>query len=203
MVGQAQMTQLAERLGGAEFAVSLEADVIATLRETGFDDLVVAAEQEGDRIAELIDRIYTDDEFRALVEEDPSGRLSEWGIPELAIEPLLALAGAPDEVLERATADVEAHLSMRKPATLAAAVALLGTLAFAQEASATVKPAQVKPAVTAQVKQAVLPQTGRSVVRPAFERAIANSQARAAVISWKGLHTQQATQLGLASLLGK
>jgi hypothetical protein len=203
MVGHAQMTQLAERLGGAEFATSLEADALGTLHESGFDDLVAAAEEESEKIAELVDRIYTDDDFRALLEEDPSGRLSEWGIPELAIEPLLWLAGAPDEVLERATADVEAHLSTRKPATLAAAVALLGTLAFAQEASATMKPGQVKPAVTAQVKQAALPQTGREVVKPAFQRAIANSQARAALVSWKGLHTQQATQLGVASLLGK
>jgi hypothetical protein len=200
---QAQMTQLAERLGGAEFAMSLEADALGTLRESGFEDLVLAAEEESERIAELIDRIYTDDEFRALVEEDPSGRLSEWGIPELAIEPLLSLAGAPDEVLERATADVEAHLSIRKPATLAAAVALLGTLAFAQEASASLKPAQVKPAVSAQVKQEVLPQVGRAVVKPAFQRAVANSQARSALVTWKGLNVQRATQLGIASLVGQ
>jgi hypothetical protein len=206
MTGHAQVSQLAERLGGAEFAMSLESDVLGTLREAGLDELVVAAEVESDRIAELVDRIYTDDEFRTLLEEDPSGRLSEWGVPELAFEPLLLLVGAPDEVVDRATADVEAHLSARKPATFAAAVAVLGTLAFAQEASATTKPsttAQVQPAAMAQVSQAVAPQVGRAVTKPAFHRAIASSHARAALVSWKGLKVQQSVQLDVASLLRK
>ena len=76
------------------------------------------------------------------MEENPTGELGSFGIPEEAIAPVLVLAGAPDDVIERASADVEAHLVGRKQATIAAIAAMLGTLAFAQQASA----AQPRPA---------------------------------------------------------
>ena len=47
-------------------------------------------------------------------------------------------------MIERAAADVEAHISARKPATIAAVAAVLGTFAFAQQASASVQPAKAQ-----------------------------------------------------------
>jgi hypothetical protein len=148
---------LLERLDAdGELAGALELDTLTTLREMGFDDLIETAEQERDRIGELVDRIYRDDAFRQAVEQDPLAELGEWGIPEMAIAPVLVLAGAPDDVVEQATADVEAHLLGKKPATLAAMGAILGTLAFAQQATAAQPQAtmQTKPAATAQVTPA-------------------------------------------------
>ena len=40
----------------------------------------------------------------------PIAELIGWGLPEAAIEPFLAIVGAPDNVIERAAADVEAHV---------------------------------------------------------------------------------------------
>ena len=64
-----------------------------------------------------------------------------WGIPEAAVSPLLLVAGAPDEVLDRATADVEAHISARKPTTTTALAAVVATFASVQQASAAGNPA--------------------------------------------------------------
>ncbi len=67
----------------------------------------------------------------------------------------------------RVTADVEAHLSVRKPATVAAVTAVLGSLAFAQQASAASQPAataQVSPAATAQVSLATTVQVSQPAV---------------------------------------
>ena len=131
-----------ERLyGDKSFATALEHDPFTTLRNEGFPDLATAAERDRDRIGELVDRLYADDEFRGRVEQDPIAELIGWGLPEAAIGPFLAVAGAPDDVIERAAADVEAHISARKPATVAAVAAVLGTFAFAQQASASVQPA--------------------------------------------------------------
>ena len=138
-----------ERLyGDKSFATALEQDPFTTLRNEGFSDLATAAEQDRDRIGELVDRIYADDEFRQKVEQDPIAELIGWGLPEAAIQPFLAVAGAPDDVIERAAADVEAHISARKPATVAAVAAVLGTFAFAQQASASVQPAKAQAQVS-------------------------------------------------------
>ena len=48
-----------ERLyGDKSFATALEQDPFTTLRNEGFSDLATAAEQDRDRIGELVDRIY-------------------------------------------------------------------------------------------------------------------------------------------------
>jgi hypothetical protein len=209
MAGQEQIAELVGRLDrDGEFASALDTDSITTLRAEGFDDLAGAAERERDRVAELVDRIYRDDEFRRLVEEDPTGRLNDSGIPTLAIEPLLLMAGAPDEVLERATADVEAHLSARKPATVAAVAAVLGTFAFAQQASAASQPAtsaQVsQPALSAQVSQPALSaQVSQPAVTAQVSRALVTAQiSPAARAQWHGIQLQPANaQARLLSLL--
>jgi hypothetical protein len=157
---------LLERLDAdGEVAGALELDAVTTLRDLGFDDLVATAEQERDRIGELVDRIYRDASFREAVEQDPLGELGGWGVPEIAIAPVLVLAGAPDDVVERATSDVEAHLLGKKPATVAAMGAILGTLAFAQQATAAQPQAtmQTNPAATAQVTAQVTPATTAQV----------------------------------------
>ncbi len=191
MTGQEQVNQLVERLDkDTDFAKALEVDPFTTLRSAGFDDLAVAAEQERDRIAELVDRIYRDDEFRQAVEQDPMKELSGWGVPEVALEPVLLMAGAPDEVVERATTDVEAHLSVRKPATVAAVAAVLGTLAFAQQASAASQPAataQVSPAATAQVSPAATAQVSPAVTVQVSKPAVAK---------WQGVQAQRVTWQG-------
>ena len=168
MTSQERINELVDRLDwDSEFATALEADPLTTLRSTGFDDLAVATEHERDRIAELVDRIYRDDEFRQAVEHDPMSALGDWGIPEAAFEPVLVMAGAPDEVVERAAADVEAHLAGKKQLTVAAMAAVLGTLAFASQASAASQPAataQVSPAATAQVSPAATAKVSKPVV---------------------------------------
>ena len=222
MPNQESINALLERLDAdVELAAGLEIDPSTALRELGFEDLVATVEQERDRIGELVDRIYRDDSFRSAVEEDPIAELIGWGVPELAIGPVLVLAGAPDEVIERATADVEAHLLGRKPATVAALAATLGALAFAQQASATAQPAtagvqaapaakallapaaqaQLSPAAQVQVSPAAKTQlnpAARTQLNPAAKAQIS----KAAQASWQGVRPDRLkTQARLASLL--
>ena len=169
---------LAERLEeDTPFTAAFDDDPLTTLRDGGFAELAEAAEEDRDRIGELIDRIYRDEEFRARVEDDPMAELIGWGVPEAAVGPLLLVAGAPDEVLDRATADVEAHLSARKPATVETIAAVVGTFAFAQQASAAGNPAQQRPQARVQVS-------------------------RSAQATWHGIQPQRVKALGgLSSLL--
>ena len=202
-----------ERLGkDRPFATAFEHDPFTTLRNEGFSDLASAALQDRDRIGELVDRIYADDAFRERVEQDPLAELIGWGIPELAVRPLLLVAGAPAEVLERATADVEAHMSARKPATVAAVAALLGTFAFAQQASASVQPANSQAQISQVAKAgAQLSQPARAGVQisqPARAQtqiskpALAKTHISNAQATWHGLQPQRASALGgLTSLL--
>ena len=56
-------TALAERLDeDARFTAAFEDDPLTTLRDGGFAELAEAVEQDRDRIGELIDRIYRDEE---------------------------------------------------------------------------------------------------------------------------------------------
>ncbi len=173
------VSALSERLyGDKSFASVVERDAFATLRAEGFADLATAAERDRDRIGGLVDRIYSDAEFRGRIEQDPIAELIGWGLPEAAIGPLLAVAGAPDAVLDRATADVEAHISAGQPTTVAAVAAVLGTLAFAQQAAASVQPAKSE----AQVGQVA-------------------TDAGNAQMTWHGVQPQRAKTLGLPLLL--
>jgi hypothetical protein len=171
MAGQLLIEDLVGRLDSdTEFATALETDAFAALEDAGFEDWARAIEQERDRVSGLVDRIYEDERFRRDVETDPTGTLSEWGLPEDAVEPLLALVGAPDDVIERATADVEAHLG-KKPATVAALTAMLGALAFAQQGGAATQPvakAHAKPGAKAQITHVA---TAAEVSRPGAQAA--------------------------------
>ena len=204
---------LSERLyGDRPFATAFERDPFTTLRNEGFSDLATAAERDRVRIGELVDRIYADDDFREKVEQDPLAELIGWGLPEVAVGPLLLIAGAPADVIERATADVEAHMSARKPATVAAVAALLGTFAFAQQASASVQPAQSQAQISQVAKAgAQISQPARATVqisRTALAKAQISQPAQAkaqvanAAAKWHGIQSQQAKALGgLTSLL--
>ena len=195
------VTALVERLEeDARFTSAFDEDALAALRNEGFAAFATAAKQDRDRIGELVDRIYRDDEFRAKVEQDPLAELIGSGLPEEAVGPLLLVAGAPDEVIERVTADVEAHISARKPATVAAVAAVIGTFAFAQQASAASHPAastvqataQLAPQATAQVSPQVTAQ-----VRPQAKVQVR----RSAQATWHGIQPQRAKALGGLSLL--
>lgn len=208
------LSAFSERLyGDKSFATALDDDPLTTLRSEGFADLATTGEERRDRVGELVDRIYADDALRERIERDPIAELIGWGLPEVAIGPFLAVAGAPDDVIERATADVEAHMSARKPATVAAVAALLGTFAFAQQASASVQPARAQTQVS-QVAQArvQLSQPARATVQisqPARAKAQISKPARSsadvsrtAQAKWHGLQPQRANALGgLTSLL--
>lgn len=192
MTGQAQVTQLADRIErDIEFASALELDTLTTLRGAGLDELESATAEERDDVADLVDRIYRDEVFRKSVERDPRTVLDDWGIPEAAIESVLIVAGAPEEVVERASADVEAHLSVRKPLTLGAMAAVLGALAFAQEANAGNAPQT--------------PTQGTSkaaVVAPGVvSAALANEQATHAALKWQGVSAKRLSAQHLTSLL--
>jgi hypothetical protein len=214
MANQERFYALAERLDeDGALAAAFELDAFTTLRDMGFDDLAETVEQERDRIGELVDRIYRDEEFRRSVEEDPTGELASWGIPEVAIGTVLVLAGAPEDVVDRATADVEAHLLGRKPATIAAMAAMIGTLAFAQQASASTQPAQaslqIAPAAQAQVSPATLAQVtpaAQAQVSPASKVQVAPAAkaqvSKAAQARWQGVQPNRLkAQARLASLL--
>jgi hypothetical protein len=177
----------------------LENDPFIALRDGGFDDLTTAVEQERDRIAGLVDRIYADEAFRLAVERDPAYELGEWGVPEAAMEAVLIVAGAPEEVIDRAAADFEAHLFGKKPASIAAVAAVLGTLAFAQQATASNQPelsTQVaQPALTAEIVQPALTTQVRSAV-------VGNQARRAIHGAWRGAAVKPAvSQNRLLSLL--
>ena len=95
------VTTLDDRLDGdTSFATAFEDDPLTTLRNEGFADLATAAVRDRDRIGELVDRIYRDDAFREKVEQDPIAELIGWGLPEIAIGPLLTPAyAAPRAVM--------------------------------------------------------------------------------------------------------
>jgi len=122
---------------------------------------------------------------------------------------VLLIAGAPAELVERASPDVEAHLSGR---SVVAVAAVLGTLAFAQQASASVQPARASAQATAQVTAQVSPQLtaqasaqSRVQVAPQFKaqvkpaaRAQVSQQART---QWLGIQPQLA-RAQFASFMG-
>jgi hypothetical protein len=212
MPSDERLSALAERLDAdGQLATGFELDALTTLRDLGFEDLAPTIEQERDRIGELVERIYREEELRRRVEEDPIAELVGWGIPDLAVAPVLMLAGAPDEVVERATADVEAHLMGRKGASVAAMGAIIGTLAFAQQASAGTTPAaagmQVAPAAEVQVAQAQFTPAAYAQVLPAVEAQVSKAQvqpAAAALVAkagWKGIQPQRLTAQGRLALL--
>ena len=180
MAGQLVIEDLLGRIDSdSEFATALGHDTFAALEDAGFGEWARVVEQERDRVAEVVDRIYEDAGFRNDVEADPLGTLGEWGLPEDAVEPLLLLVGAPDDVIDRATADVEAHLG-KKPATVAAMTAILGALAFGQQASAASPAAltQAKPVTKAQVAK---PGARAEVARPGAKAEVAKPGAKAEV----------------------
>jgi hypothetical protein len=212
MPTEERISVLFERLdadGGR--AEAMQIDTFATLREMGFEDLEPTVQQERDRIAALLDRIYLDDAFRSAVEQDPIGELGSFGIPEIAIEPVLVLAGAPDDVIERATADVEAHLLGGKR-TVVAMAAVLGAMAFAQQSTAAQPAAslQVSPQVTAQVSAQVTPQVSAQVtpqvsaqVTPqvsAHVEPAAKAQISKAQIRWQGVQPERLRAQGFGLL---
>jgi len=200
MTSQERLVELIQE--HSEFVAALETDPLDALRDEGFDDFAVAVEAERDRIGELIDRIYRDAEFRQAVEQDPARELGKCGVSELAFEPVLVLAGAPADVIERVTEDVEAHMS-RKPATVAALAAVLGTLAFAQQATAA-QPTQVSAQVAAQsVKpagssaQAAQAQVTQQGVAAAQKKRQTVQPARTA---WQGVQAAQLRGQGISLL---
>jgi hypothetical protein len=209
MTGQAQVTQLADRIErDIEFASALELDTLTTLSGAGFDELGSATADERDHVADLVDRIYRDEGFRKSVERDPRTVLDDWGIPEAAIESVLIVAGAPEEVIERASADVEAHLSLRKPLTLGAMAAVLGALAFAQEANAGSSPTTSSSsgtsasAVAADISVAAVPAQVPAAVAPGVvSAALANARTSHSALNWQGVSATRLSAQHLASLL--
>jgi hypothetical protein len=219
MKGQGQVTELVERLDrDSEFAAALDADPLGALRGASFDELAGRVVQQRDRMAELVDRIYLDDEFRHKLEAEPREMLGDWGLPEEAVEPLLSALGAPDEVVDRAAADVEAHLALKKPVTVASVAAVLGALAFAQQASATPNPAgKVSPshpvvssvswrtgAATQVVRSGARTDIGRTGARTEIGRAWAKPVAAkpAINVAWAGVDFQRVNlKASLATIL--
>jgi len=211
MAAQAQVTQLVDRMGrDSDFASALEADSLSTLRDSGLDELHSAAERERDHVAELVDRIYRDEEFRHTLEQSPRTVLDDWGIPEAAFESVLMVAGAPEEVLERVADDVEAHGWGRKPLGLAAAAAVLGAFAFAQEAGAANRPDATAEVTSAAVVAQVSPEQTRAEISPELSGALQKAQVSHAAwkaqvshpaLKWQGVNMQRLSAQHLAAIL--
>ncbi len=211
MAAQAQVSQLADRIErDSGFASALEVDSLTTLRDSGLAELGSAAEHERDHVAELVDRIYRDEQFRQALERSPRAVLDDWGIPEAAFESVLIVAGAPEEVLQRATDDVEAHAWGRKPLGFAAAAAVLGAFAFAQEASAGNRPAAEAEVTSAAVVAQVSPEQTRAEIAPELSGALGRAQVSHAAwkvqvshpaMKWQGVDMQRLSAQHLASIL--
>ena len=135
MVIDQQVAALAERARDESFENRLFDDPLGALKGEGYEALAADVERELVRIDGLLAQIAGDDGFRSRVEEAPAATLAAWGLPEDAVEPVLAILGAPDEVIERAAGEVELH-GKRAQASAAAVTAVLGALAFAQSATA-------------------------------------------------------------------
>jgi hypothetical protein len=135
MTTDEQVAALAARAEDEGFAGRLYEDPIGTLRQEGYGDFAGDVQRELTRIDGLLRQILGDEEFRELVEQEPIATLTEWGLPEDAVEPVLAIMGAPEDVARRAAGDMELH-GKRTPPSAAAAAAVLGALAFAQSATA-------------------------------------------------------------------
>lgn len=136
MSGEQQAAALAERAADDAFVARLYEDPLTVLRGERFDDLAAEVEREIGQIETLVARVSGDDEFRMRLEDEPVEVLTEWGVPAGSIVPVLEILGAPEEVTARAMGgDVELH-ARRAAASAAAAAAVLGTLAFAQTATA-------------------------------------------------------------------
>ena len=117
-----------------EFAEQLAYDSVGALRSAGWEALAAEVEREQQHVAELASRLDGDDEFFNRVASDPDS-LADDGIPTEAIALVLLALGAPDELVEKASAEVEAHASI-KP-TLAVVTVTLGAFGFAGQAVAS------------------------------------------------------------------
>lgn len=213
MAAEGQVTKLVDRIErDTDFTSALEVDSLTTLRDSGFEELGAAAAHDCGRVEALVERIYGDEGFRMAVEQDPRGALGDWGIPEAAVESVLIVAGAPEEVVERASADVEAHLMGRKPLTFAAAAAVLGALAFSQEATAGSRPETPRAeVVSTAVSAEIAPEQARAamvpeVVSSALAKAQVSHTAWKTQVSrpawkWHGVHAERLTAQHLASVL--
>ena len=106
----------------ADFAARLTANPVAVLVELGCDGLAAEVRRECERIRQLAARIDEDEGFRALVERDPAV-IVESGFPRDALDQVLRVVGAPDELLDRAK-DVATHDAL---------ASILGAFAFAEQ----------------------------------------------------------------------
>jgi hypothetical protein len=133
---EGQVHELHTRLEhDVRFKEGIDRDPGAALREAGLGALVDAAERERDRLTRLAARYGEDEAFRASVDRDPLGTLTAKGVPPFAAEHVLRRAGASPEVVERASADVEAHLSQRELLTWTILVVALATALLVGEAA--------------------------------------------------------------------
>jgi hypothetical protein len=135
MVTDQQVVALGQRAQEDEFAARLYDDPLGALRSDGYEEFAGDVERQLAQIDVLVGQLLDDGEFRGRVEEDPTGTLIDWGLPGPAIVPVLGILGAPEDVIGRASDDIELH-GKRTQITAAAAAAVLGALAFAQSASA-------------------------------------------------------------------
>ncbi len=142
-----------------EFAEQLAYDPVGALREAGWETLAAEVAGEQRRVAELARRLDGDDEFFDRVASDPD-ILAEEGIPDEAIGAVLLALGAPDELLEKTSVEVEAHTSIR-PA-VAAVVVVLGAFGYAGQAVAS-SSAGDRP-VSGSLREVRIPEPGGAVV---------------------------------------
>jgi hypothetical protein len=139
MTVEEQARAVAERVDSDDaFADRLEDDPVGTLRDEGYATFADEVERAREQIAMLAERIYSDDEFRGSIEQNPY-TLTDEGIPAEALQPVLAAVGAPDELIDAASSEVEAHLAGRTTAA-AATAAVIGAFAFAGQAAAAEQP---------------------------------------------------------------
>jgi hypothetical protein len=162
-----------------EFAEQLAYDSVGALRSAGWEALAAEVEREQQHVAEVASRLDGDDEFFNRVASDPDS-LADDGIPTEAIALVLLALGAPDELVEKASAEVEAHASI-KP-TLAVVAVTLGAFGFAGQAVAS--PHYRPISGSSPSREVRIPEPGGGVVKTVVHEHLRHHRA-AAVHRWR------------------
>jgi len=111
------------------FKQQFDSDPVAALRAAGMAETADGLAQELSLFTGIAERLGSDETFAAQVDADPAAALVGAGLPAQAVLPFLQAAGAPAELIDRATPDTEAHANDRLTASYVRLVAVLAVAA--------------------------------------------------------------------------
>jgi hypothetical protein len=115
----------------ADFRRLFDADPVAAAEAAGRHDLARGLDRELRELADLAERIATDEAFRFELDTDPVEALAGARMPEATIEQLVHALALPDDIVEKLP-EVVAHAHERLSPRERALIVLLGRPAVAQ-----------------------------------------------------------------------